>query len=255
MKKSVKKITKEPLIQKEELVFNDIDSTSNKLNIVSPYRNIKQYTRISIEPHHMNSNIKNNMKYVLKKKVEKKCNKYGYVSEVYRILEYSDGIMPTENLNANAIYDITYHCKLCIPIENTCIVCNISVISPEIIFGHNGPLLIMIRRDNIDMSNWMISDGIFNIKANRKLQANDYCIVKILEKRVNQEDSQIKLGCQLIDLATEEQVHQLFGSTIVEQSKSEPSDSKSVQSDSVAQTSKQQTSEQQNSEVKEDELE
>jgi DNA-directed RNA polymerase subunit E'/Rpb7 len=221
MKKSVKKSTKEPLVQKEvqkeELIFNDIGSVSNKLNIVSPYRNIKQYTRISIEPHHMNSNIKNNMKYVLKKKVEKKCNKYGYVSEVYRILEYSDGIMPTENLNANAIYDITYHCKLCIPIENTCIVCNISVISPEIIFGHNGPLLIMIRRDNIDMSNWNISDGIFSIKANRKLQSGDYCIVKILEKRINQDDSQIKLGCQLVDLASEEQVLQFFGSTIVEQ--------------------------------------
>jgi hypothetical protein len=170
------------------------------------------------------------MKIVLKKKVEKKCNRNGFIDEVYRILEYSDGIMPTENLNANAIYDITYHCKLCIPIENTCIVCNISVISPEIIFGHNGPLLIMIRRDNIDMSNWTITDGIFNIKANRKLQASDYCIVKILEKRINQDDSQIKLGCQLIDLATEEQVQQLFGSTIIEPSTNQPSKSSSKSS-------------------------
>ena len=47
--------------------------------IVSPYRNIKQYTRISIEPFNMNSDIKNNMKIILKKKIEKKCNKNVYI--------------------------------------------------------------------------------------------------------------------------------------------------------------------------------
>ena len=39
------------------------------MKLVSPYRNIKQHTRISIEPYHMNSDIKNNMKIILKKKV------------------------------------------------------------------------------------------------------------------------------------------------------------------------------------------
>ena len=78
------------------------------MKLVSPYRNIKQYTRISVEPYNMNSDIKNYMKIILKKKVEKKCNKNGFVDEVYRIIEYSDGIMPVENLNANAIYNIRY---------------------------------------------------------------------------------------------------------------------------------------------------
>ena len=56
--------------------------------LVSPYKNIKQYTRISLEPYHMNSDIRNNMKLTLKKKVEKKCNKNGFIDEVYKILEY-----------------------------------------------------------------------------------------------------------------------------------------------------------------------
>ena len=41
------------------------------MKLVSPYRNIKQYTRISIDPYHMNSDIKNNMKIILKKKQKK----------------------------------------------------------------------------------------------------------------------------------------------------------------------------------------
>jgi len=42
------------------------------MKLTSPYRNIKQNTNISIEPYYMNSDIRNNMKIVLKKKVEKK---------------------------------------------------------------------------------------------------------------------------------------------------------------------------------------
>jgi len=33
-------------------------------NIVSPYKNIKQHTRIKLDPYHMNSNIRNNIKLV-----------------------------------------------------------------------------------------------------------------------------------------------------------------------------------------------
>lgn len=36
-------------------------------NIVSPYKNIKQHTKIKLEPYHMNSDIRNHMKLVLKK--------------------------------------------------------------------------------------------------------------------------------------------------------------------------------------------
>ena len=46
-----------------------MESTNQKSIIVSPYRNIKQNTRISIEPFHMNSDIRNNMKTILNNKV------------------------------------------------------------------------------------------------------------------------------------------------------------------------------------------
>jgi DNA-directed RNA polymerase subunit E'/Rpb7 len=189
--------------------------------LVSPYRNIKQYTRISIEPFNMNSDIKNNMKIILKKKIEKKCNKNGFVDEVYRILEYSDGIMPPENLNGSVIYNITYHCKICIPVENTNIIGQVKVINQELIIAVNGPIMFFIPKENIDTNNWDIPDGYLNKLKKKKLQRDDYVKIQIIDKRINQNDSQIKSIGKLIDFATSEEVDKYFGSKIVSEKNTE----------------------------------
>ena len=137
------------------------------MKLVSPYREIKQYTRISIEPFYMNSYIRNNMEIILKKKVEKKCNKNGFIDTVHRILDHSDGMMPPENLNGSAIYNITYHCKICIPIENTIIIGQVRVINQELIVAINGPIMFFIPKENIDINIWDIPDGYVN-KNNKK---------------------------------------------------------------------------------------
>ena len=185
------------------------------MKLVSPYRNIKQHTRISIEPYHMNSDIKNNMKIILKKKVEKKCNKNGFIDEVYKIIEYSDGMMPAENLNGAAIYNITYHCKLCIPIENTVIVGQVRVINQELVVSINGPIMIFIPKENVDTNVWDIPEGYLNKIKKNKLASGDYIKIQIVDKRINQNDSQIKAIGKLLDFATTEEVDKFFGSKIV----------------------------------------
>lgn len=185
------------------------------MKLVSPYRNIKQYTRISVEPYHMNSDIKNNMKIILKKKVEKRCNKHGFVDEVYRILEYSDGLMPPENLSGSAIYNITYHCKLCIPVENTVVIGMVKVINQELVVAINGPIMFFIPKENVDTNIWDIPDGYLNKNKNKKLVAGDYIKVQIMDKRVNQNDNQIKSIGRLVDFATPEEVDKYYGAKIV----------------------------------------
>jgi hypothetical protein len=53
---------------------------------------------------------------------KEKCNRNGFIDEIYRIIDYSDGFMPPENLNGAAIFEISFHCRLCIPIENSIII-------------------------------------------------------------------------------------------------------------------------------------
>lgn len=185
------------------------------MKLISPYRNIKQYTRIAIEPYHMNSDIKNNMKIVLKKKVEKKCNKNGYIDEVYRILEYSDGKMPPENLSGGAIYDVTYHCKICIPVENTFIIGQVKIINQELVVAINGPIMIFIPKENVDTNTWDIPDGYLNKNVKRKLLSGDYVIIQIADKRINQNDNQIKAMGKLIEFASSDDVDKYFGSKII----------------------------------------
>ena len=185
------------------------------MTLVSPYRTIKQYTRISIEPYQMNSDIRNNMKINLKKKVEKKCNKNGYIDEVYRILEYSDGKMPPENLNGSAKYDITYHCRICVPVENTIIIGQVKVINQELIIAINGPIMIFIPKENVDSNAWDIPDNYLNKASKKKLKVDDYVKIQIIDKRINQNDSQIKSIGRLIDFTTSDEVDKYFGSKIV----------------------------------------
>ena len=186
------------------------------MNIISPYKNVEQYTRIIIEPHQMNTDIKNYMKYNLKKKVEKKCNKNGYVDEIYRITNYSDGFMIPENLSGNAIYDISYHCKLCIPIENSIIIGQVKVINQELIFAMNGPIMIFIPKDNIDSNYWINNIDSFSHKENLNIKLNigDYVCIQIINKRINQYDTQIKTIGRLLDFATTDQTEEFFGSKI-----------------------------------------
>ena len=192
------------------------------MNIVSPYKDIEQFTKIMIQPSQINSDIRNNMKMNLKKKVEKKCNKNGFIDEVYKIISFEDGVMPPENLSGNIIFNIKYHCRLCLPIEDSVIIGNIKTINQELIIATNGPIFIFIPKENIDTNIWDIES--FSLKkSNEKLQLNSFVKIKILNKRINQNDYQIKSIGYLLDFATKDEVKQYYGNVIEEVDEDEES--------------------------------
>jgi len=182
------------------------------MNITLPYKNVEQHTIIIIEPHQMNSDIRNHLKYNLKKKVEKKCNMNGYVDEIYKITKYSDGMMYPENLSGNANYNISYHCKLYFPIENSIIIGQVKVINQELIIAINGPLLMIIPREYIDTKYWINNIDNFTYKENPTIKLNiaDYVCVQIINKKINKYDTQIKIIGKLLDFPTEKQVEKYF---------------------------------------------
>ena len=181
------------------------------MSVVSPFKDMIQFTRIKILPQHMNSDIRNHMKLNLKKKVEKKCNKNGFVDEVYKIIEFKDGIMNPENLSGIVIFDISYHCRLCIPIENSIIISRVKVINQELVMTENGPIYIFVPKDNIDTNIWDVDDNFRNKNNNnKKLIENDFVKIKIINKRINQNDYQIKCIGKLLDFATNNEIEKYF---------------------------------------------
>ena len=184
--------------------------------LVSPYKNTSQYTKIQIKPHMMNSDIMNIMKLVLRKKVEKRCNKNGFVDEVHRIEEFNEEELRPENLSGCANYYITYHCRLCLPIENSIIVAQVKAINQELVLATNGPIMIFIPKDNVDSNVWNVSDKFFNKETKTNLVVNNFIKIEIINKRINQGDHQIKVIGKLIDFATEQETKDYYGSIISE---------------------------------------
>jgi len=176
--------------------------------LTSPYIDTEQYSRISLQSYQMNTDININLKFNLKKKVEKRCNKDGYVIKVYKILEHTDGVIQPENFSASARFDVKYSCKLCLPVEDTTIIAKIRTINKVLMVAENGPILCIVLSNNINMDKFKISNvnGFFNIDQKKDLDVNDFVKIHIISKTFNFGDNQIKVMGYLADIASPNEV-------------------------------------------------
>ena len=141
--------------------------------LVSPYIDTELYSRVQLLPYQMNNDKYINLKINLKKKVEKKCNKYGYVTKVYKILNHSNGIIDPENFSASAVYNIKYSARICIPIEQTDIICKVDTLSKVLIKASNGPILCIIKQTDVNNEYFDYnSSGLIVNKMNNEILKN-----------------------------------------------------------------------------------
>jgi DNA-directed RNA polymerase subunit E'/Rpb7 len=182
--------------------------------LVSPYKNITQYSKIQVKPNQMNSDIKNIVKMTLRKKVEKKCNKNGFIDEVYRIEESEAMDMEPENLSGCCNFKVSFHCRICIPVENTQLVVQIKNLNQVLILAVNGPIMIFIPKENIDLDVWDIYDHFLHKKTKEVLKVNSFVKVEVIKARINQLDYQIKVIGKLLDFATEDEVNKYYGNVV-----------------------------------------
>lgn len=199
--------------------------------IISPYKNLIQYSRIQLQPYQLNSDIESNMELVLQQKLEKKCNRYGYIDKIYRIKEYEEGIMRKENLSGVIDYNITFECRICLPVENTVIIGKIMAINQELVLINNGPIIIFIPKGNIDTNIWNISSVFTNKKTDKVLSENNLVKVLVTKIKINQNDTQIKCIGNLLDTPTDKEVEEYYGIIINEESEDELSEDENVNKD------------------------
>lgn len=182
--------------------------------LVSPYKNITQYSKIQVKPNQMNSDIKNIIKLILRKKIEKKCNKNGFIDKVHRIEESEAVDMDPENLSGCCNFRISYHCRICIPVENTQLVVQIKNLNQVLILAVNGPIMIFIPKENIDLETWDVYDHFLHKKSKEVLKVNSFVKVDVMKARINQGDYQIKVIGKLVDFANEEETNLYFGNIV-----------------------------------------
>ena len=179
-------------------------------DIVSPYFNFELYTTLMLSPNQMNNNLYINLKKNLKAKVENKCNKIGYILNIYNILSYDEGILEPENFTGSAKYNIKYSARLCCPIENTFIICKIENMNKLLIKAKNGPILIIVNNNNINTDNFKKDNEQNIIHKNNILKVDDYIIIKVLAKKLNNNDTRICTLGYLENIPTQTQINKFF---------------------------------------------
>lgn len=180
--------------------------------IVNPYRNTIFYTQVKLRPYQMNNELYINLKNNLIKKVEKKCNKYGYVNKVYKMISYTDGIINAEDFTSSAVFNIKYAANTCIPIENTKIVVKIEKMNNMAILAKNGPIKVVLKYDKIS-NKFKFVQGTFlyvEEKKNKQINVGDYLIVSILAKRFYNKDNFISVYGYVDDIPTDNQIKSNF---------------------------------------------
>ena len=180
--------------------------------LVSPYVNTEFHTRISLAPHQMNNEIYIHLKNNLKKKVEKTCNKYGYITKLFKILDYSDGEIIPENFDSSSIFNIRYSCRICLPIEKTKIICKIDILNKALIKAVNGPIVCIIKMSelNTDKFSQNNKNEIIYNENNKVLSVNDYIIVNILATNFFAGDERMIILASLEDLPNSKQISEFY---------------------------------------------
>lgn len=180
--------------------------------LVSPYVNTEFHTRISLSPHQMNNEIYVHLKNNLKKKIEKRCNKYGYVTKLFKILDYSDGEIIPENFDSSSIFNIRYSCRICLPIEKSRIICKIDILNKALIKAINGPIVCIIKMTelNTDKFSQNNKNEIIYNDNNKLISINDHIIVNILATNFFAGDERMIILASLEDLPTQKQITDFY---------------------------------------------
>ena len=83
------------------------------------------------------------------------------------ILDYKDGIIEAENTESSALFDLDFSCKICSPLKNTQIICEIDSVNKLLITAINGPILVIITNDRIN-NNVFFKDNNNNIRYKKE---------------------------------------------------------------------------------------
>ena len=171
--------------------------------LVLPIVNTTLSTRVSLFPMQMNNEIYYHLKQNVEKKVQGKCNEFGYVIKVLKIEDYNDGVIDAENFTGSAVYNIRYLASLCVPVEKTQIIVKIENINNAIILGLHGPISCVITPDKINTELFTNEIGKYYIRK-QELKKGDLVKITILSKKLYKNDIMISLGF-LDDMATQDE--------------------------------------------------
>lgn len=185
--------TKDTILQNERLQITDniLDEKDIFKNHQELYRNIVLEENIYLKPADLNSNIDNIILHKLKRKVEGKCIKVGYVvPNSIKILTRSLGIVNNTNFEGITMYKVKYNVDICNPAIGQIIHCTIFNIDKSQVICYidnpeSSPLEIFLFKHhhagNINFAELKIGDIISTRIGGSKWEYRDKQIITIAQ--------------------------------------------------------------------------
>jgi DNA-directed RNA polymerase subunit E'/Rpb7 len=151
-----------------------------------PYFNTELYCRVALSPNQMDNDIYKHLKNNLIKKYQGKCYKsYGLIVKIHKINERSAGKLIAEDPSASAYYNVKFSCRLCKPLKNSIIVCEVVAISKSIIYLKNDKIdaFVLDSRNDVNPNNFIYDEKrnalIANIGNNQGIPVIEGVFLKV----------------------------------------------------------------------------
>ena len=158
--------------------------------------------KIVLNASQINKELYNNIKLKLIKEHESKCNQYGFVNKIYKLLDYKK----TNILdNGSVLFNIQYQAKICSPKIGDIIDAKINKIHIGLISASNGPIRIWINTSNkinVDNLSINLNKELVHNKTKNVLKPDDNIIVRILDVEFLPNDTDIRVYAYLENLKT-----------------------------------------------------
>ena len=192
--------------------MSSIDTNIDINKLQNPYSNKILSTRILVPCTKLNSDIYLNIKNILKNKYEGNCIKYGYISKIFKILDYSENNIDINNLDCSVSYFVRYSARLCYPVENTLIIAKIITMNKQFFVAENGPITNMIKYNNVNESKFKLDEqhNIIIKKTKKKLDIGNYVKIQIQAKKMYNNDNKIGTLSYLIDIPTQSEIDNFY---------------------------------------------
>lgn len=220
--KSLKSIIRTSKIKTKNTPAPDSESSESieynsgliKLNeLIYPCKDKILYTKIILNPNQMNNDIYLNLKKNLIEKLEGKCIGEGFIMKIYKIIEYTNGLIDAENFTGAGVYNIKYLAKICVALKETTIIGKITEYLPNANFAlaeFGNIMKIIFTKNERDLNTQVFTIGsdksIIHIKSQKKLQINDYVKLQLKTIRYYHNDVNIKCMAYLDNFATIEEI-------------------------------------------------
>lgn len=195
----------------------DPNDTTCNVKTVGPYFNTTFSTSIGLHPSQMTKKIYENLKSNLIVQFQNKCFKsYGYISKIYNITKQEGGRIISENPDSIAVFRVEFLCKLCRPLKNSYIVCEVKKINRDAMYLVNGPIQAFILDVNLQINqqnivynenkNVFIGHDYIN-KTEVKIVEGSYVKVKCIDVRIEHGTDRIIIIGIVDSIPTQEEIN------------------------------------------------